>query len=212
MYSLCLCMRCVIVAWNPLKDVFLFCDRQWTVKASTASPTHCPETRPWWWSTAMTKTQTCFRYCFADTNPFLCCHFLLSTNSVFSCWQRAGNLSFWRAKYSKVWSPPQLIKICDWIPYICPTRSHCYRHMLWYGAAVFFSAHKGKAPPRLQQTGRKAKTGTSSNPQGQKRNSLYIKEIKWSWLCLYFSVCIYIPDFVKWAPFYSWEFPSQFIN
>lgn len=57
-----------VVAGNPSWQMLLLCcDRQWTVRASTASPTRCPETRRWWWSTAMTKTQTCSRYCSEKT-------------------------------------------------------------------------------------------------------------------------------------------------
>lgn len=33
-----------------------------TAGGNTASPSLCPATRRWWWSTAMTTTQTCSRY------------------------------------------------------------------------------------------------------------------------------------------------------
>ncbi len=80
---------CATVAGKPLWQMLLLCcDRRWTVRASTASPTRCPETRRWWWSTAMTKTQTCSRYCFAKTKntlkSLLFCP-LLSINSVSAC-------------------------------------------------------------------------------------------------------------------------------
>lgn len=173
--------------------LLLCCDRQWTVRASTASPTRCPETRRWWWSTAMTKTQTCSRYCSEKTTTKKTLWNIfpsvpLCINSVSAYWLRVSiSLSL---QLQCVWPPPQLIKICDMGHNYISSLRHVLRYRVAY-VCLFLRSGLRTRDQVIQLLANEKKSKNRNQQQRQNRNSLYKKEIKWD-RCIFISVEVFI--------------------
>lgn len=110
----------------------------------------------------------------------------LCINSVSACWLRVGK----SLSLQCVWPPPQLIKICDMGHNYISSLRHVLRYRVAY-VCLFLRSGLRTRDLVIQLVANEKKSKNRNQQQGQNRNSLYKKEIKWD-RCIFISVEVFI--------------------